>query len=67
MTPCPEPKRRRRAMPSQADLLRAIRAAQAAGWESVTIEHEGTIIKFQPSGSAEPVEPPNQRGLTVIP
>jgi hypothetical protein len=68
MTPPTATKRqRRRVGPTQADLLRTIRAAQAAGWHHVEIEHvDGTVIRLRP-GSTESVETPNQRGLTVIP
>jgi hypothetical protein len=69
MTPptAAKPRQRRRAAITQADLLRTIRAAQAAGWNHVEIEHTcGTIVRLRP-GSAEHVDAPNQRGLTVIP
>jgi hypothetical protein len=67
MTTAAKPRQRRRAAITQADLLRTIRAAQSAGWNHVEIEHPcGTIVRLRP-GSAEAVETPNQRGLTVIP
>jgi hypothetical protein len=67
MTTAAKPRQRRRAAITQADLLRTIRAAQAAGWNHVEIEHvDGTVIRLRP-GPAEHVETPNQRGLTVIP
>jgi hypothetical protein len=60
-------RQRRRTGPTQADLLRTIRAAQAAGWHSVEIEQPcGTIIRLRP-GAAEHVETPNSRGLRVVP
>jgi hypothetical protein len=61
-------RRRRRGVPSTEDLLRALRAAQSVGWQgSVAVEHDGekTVVRFEPG--AEPVETPNQRGLTAIP
>ena len=67
MTPSVKPRQRRRAAITQADLLRTIRAAQAAGWSHVEIESPcGTVIRIKP-GSAEAVETPNGRGLAIVP
>jgi hypothetical protein len=52
----------RRAAITQADLLRTLRAAQAAGWEQPC----RTIIRLRP-GTADPVSAPNGRGLDVVP
>jgi hypothetical protein len=68
MTPAAKPRqRRRRGVPSTEDLLRAIRAAQSAGWHgSVAVEHDGekTVVRFEPGA----VESSNiGRGLAIIP
>jgi hypothetical protein len=64
----PKPKRQRSRAPfSQADLLRAIRAAKAEGWSHVEIERPcGTVIRLR--HGAEPTTPePAGRGLTIVP
>jgi hypothetical protein len=64
----PRPKRQRHRAPfSQTDYLRAIRAAQAAGWSHVEIEKPcGTVLRIKPG--ADPVDSkPQGRGLTVVP
>ena len=49
MTTAPKPRQRRRAAITQADSLRTIRAAQAAGWSHVEIEQPcGTIVRIKP-------------------